>query len=256
MSHADRPKRTLWSDSLNGRIVKLQRRVSERFPDHNLATVCAEMVTIAEETRARMDEISKPNLALRFLTIIVLGVIVTIAIITFPFVRQLSFSANNAIELIQTVEAAINDILLLGAALYGFVTLEHRLKRRKILNALHELRVMAHVIDMYQLTKDPQRIIRRGPDTPSSPQEQMTAFELTRYLDYCSEMLSLLSKIAALYAQEYQDEVVSATVNEIESLTTGLSRKIWQKIMTIQPLLNDPVLNTYQAERSSVFLPE
>ena len=33
-----------------------------------------------------------------------------------------------------------------------------------------------------------------GPDTPSSPLRRMTPFELTRYLDYCSEMLAIISK--------------------------------------------------------------
>ena len=46
-------------------------------------------------------------------------------------------------------------------------------------------------------------------------------------------MLSLLGKTAALYLQDFDDSVAIAAVNEIESLTTGLSRKIWQKIMII-----------------------
>ena len=58
----------------------------------------------------------------------------------------------------------------------------------------------------------------------------MTPFELTRYLDYCSEMLSLTSKLAAVYAQNLPDPVVIDAVNEVESLTTNLSQKIWQKI--------------------------
>jgi hypothetical protein len=33
----------------------------------------------------------------------------------------------------------------------------------------------------------------------------MSPFELTRYLDYCSEMLSLTSKLAAVYAQNLPD---------------------------------------------------
>ena len=61
----------------------------------------------------------------------------------------------------------------------------------------------------------------------------MTRFELGRYLDYCSELLSLVSKIAALYVQRFDDEVVLGAVNEVETLTNGLSRKIWQKIMIL-----------------------
>jgi hypothetical protein len=95
---------------------------------------------------------------------------------------------------------------------------------------------------MHQLTKDPERMHVQGPDTRSSPKRTMTNFELNRYLDYCSEMLSLSGKIAALYVQDFPDAAVVAAVNDIEDLTSGLSRKIWQKIMILdeptEPKLN------------------
>jgi hypothetical protein len=58
----------------------------------------------------------------------------------------------------------------------------------------------------------------------------MTRFELSRYLDYCSEALSLAGKVAALYLKGFDDPVALQAVNEVEDLTTGLSRKIWQKL--------------------------
>ena len=70
-------------------------------------------------------------------------------------------------------------------------------------------------------------------ETPSSPKHNLGPAELGRYLDYCSEMLSLIGKLAALYVQKFDDPVALAAVNEVEDLTTGLSRKIWQKIMII-----------------------
>ena len=39
--------------------------------------------------------------------------------------------------------------------------------------------------------------------------------------------------MAALYIQDFDDEVALAAVNEVEDLTTGLSRKIWQKLMIL-----------------------
>ena len=83
---------------------------------------------------------------------------------------------------------------------------------------------------MHQLTKDPERLLSKEPSTPSSPERLMTSPELGRYLDYCSELLSVTSKLAALLVQYFNDEVVLSAVNEIETLTTGLSGKIWQKI--------------------------
>ena len=56
---------------------------------------------------------------------------------------------------------------------------------------------------------------------------------LGRYLDYCSEMLSLTGKVAALYVQDFEDDVAVQAVNEIEDLTTGLARKIWQKLTIV-----------------------
>ena len=147
------------------------------------------------------------------------------------------------LDLVQIGEAAINDVVLIGAAIFFLVRLETRMKRKTALRALHELRSAAHIIDMHQLTKDPERLLNRGPQMPNSPRSTMSAFELSRYLDYCSEMLSLTGKLAALYVQSFDDEVVLASVNELESLCTGLGRKIWQKIMILQTL--DPeVLGT------------
>jgi hypothetical protein len=61
----------------------------------------------------------------------------------------------------------------------------------------------------------------------------MTEFELSRYLDYCSEMLALVGKVAALYVQGFEDSVTVGAVNDIETLTTAMARKIWQKLMVL-----------------------
>ena len=132
----------------------------------------------------------------------------------------------------------MNEIILIGAAIYFLLGLETRRKRARALAAIHVLRAMAHIIDMHQLTKDPERLSGGGlPDTPSSPERKMTPFELTRYLDYCSEMLAIISKIAALYVQNAGDPVTLAAVNEVQDLTGNLSQKIWQKIMILDRMM-------------------
>jgi hypothetical protein len=89
---------------------------------------------------------------------------------------------------------------------------------------------------MHQLTKDPTTLLTPGAPTASSPQRAMNEFQLTRYLEYCAEMLALMGKIAALYAQRSGDGVVVDAVNDIENLCANLGRKIWQKIMIIGQL--------------------
>ena len=87
---------------------------------------------------------------------------------------------------------------------------------------------------MHQLTKDPVYVVREGKVTTSVDERPMTPFELSRYLDYCSEMLALCGKIAALYIQEFNDAGAIAAVNEIETLTTGLSRQISQTMSILE----------------------
>lgn len=57
------------------------------------------------------------------------------------------------VEFIQIMEAGINDLILIGASIFFLISLESRWKRIKTIQALNELRAVAHVIDMHQLTK-------------------------------------------------------------------------------------------------------
>ena len=145
-----------------------------------------------------------------------------------------SWSSITLNDMIQGLEAGFNIILLIGGAVLFLVSIENRTKRRKVIQAVNKLRCLAHVVDSHQLTKDPcyldQHVIR----TPHSPERNMNSFQLRRYLDYCSEMLALISKVGFLYVQDYHDPFATEAVNDLDDLTNGLSRKIWQKIMTIR----------------------
>jgi len=102
--------------------------------------------------------------------------------------------------------------------------------------ALNELRAFAHVVDMHQLTKDPTVVLGGAHPTAASPKRAMSEFQLARYLDYCAEMLALISKLAALYGLRSLDVEIDQAVREIEGLTSDLGRKIWQKITILSEL--------------------
>jgi hypothetical protein len=224
--------RTLDADAVAQTIERLCRRVEHRFPGSGLARVCRELDLVGEQTRQRADWIQKPILGLRIAVAAVILAIVGGLGMSAVAVRA-PREAPAAGEFIQVLESGINDVLLVGAAVFFLLRAETRVKRRRALEALHELRSLAHVIDMHQLTKDPEWLLGRGPESGLLPARTMTRFELTRYLDYCSEALSLTAKIAALYAQHFEDDVALQAVNEIEVLTTGFSRKVWQKLMIV-----------------------
>jgi hypothetical protein len=213
-------------------IEALQRRIVERFPQSGLGKVCGELLAVARVGAERAEQIARPIPWVRLVSALLIATIVVSAGWTarILLLNRTEEKVLHSAELIQVLEAAGNGLVLIGATVFFFVTLETRIKRRRALKALHELRVIAHIIDMHQLTKDPERVLHQGSDTRSSPHRTMTQFELGRYLDYCSEMLSLTGKLAALYVQNFEDDVAVSAVNDIETLTNGMARKIWQKL--------------------------
>lgn len=236
-------------------LAILVRRIEERFPTSSLASVARELHTIALETESKAQWISTPNYLLRG------GV--TALIVTILGILGLSFTSVDwtigtfpMAEFIQVMEAGFNDLLLIGAAIFFLTSIESRVKRARTLRSLNELRAIAHVIDMHQLTKDPTELRRTTLVTPSSPRRDMTDFELNRYLDYCSELLSLVSKLASIYAQHFPDGTVVSAINEIEALTTGLSRKVWQKIMILQSISPELAARSHSADAPAASRPK
>lgn len=230
----DNHRRALEPAKVIDTIAALHRRISERFPGAGLASVCSELHEIAKENSARARQITRRNLPLRLAIFALLAAgaagLAWIAQLIYLFPR----SADNVYSVLQGLEAAANLVVLLGAAIFFLFRIEESLKRRAALQALHELRSIVHVIDMHQLTKDPSLAVTVAGKTASSPQRVLSSFEVTRYLDYSSEMVSLTSKVAVLFAQGFPDPVVTEVVSDIERVAAGLSQKIWQKIMIVQ----------------------
>ncbi|MEO5595723.1 MAG: hypothetical protein ABIQ97_01040 [Lysobacteraceae bacterium] len=227
---------TLEPAPIRATIEQLARRVNERFPNSGLGNVASELVGLADRNEAAIKQLARPLWWVRALTGI--AIMLLLALVVWAVI-QLTGIGNGAsvgiAEFLQAIDAATNQLLFLGLSIIFLMSLEVRIKRRSALQILHQLRSIAHVVDMHQLTKDPESIVRAVNATASSPVRTLSRDQLARYLDYCSELLALTSKLAALHAQHLQDPVVLDAVNDIESLTTGLSRKIWQKITILEP---------------------
>ncbi len=225
--------RTLDTVKIVTTIEALEQRIGERFPSAGLRGVCAELAEIARENQSRLERIASPNRWLRLASAVVVSGGICLLLYVASIIK-LKANVDDLFGVLQGIEASVNLLIVVGAAVFSLVTLEARWKRHQALEDLHELRSIVHVIDMHQLTKDPSTNPSITPPTASSPPRILLAPELVRYLDYCSEMLSLTAKVAALYAQSSADPVVIEAVNDLERLTTNLSAKIWQKITIVQ----------------------
>ncbi len=227
--------RKLDPEKIVSTLALLSERIHERFPGSGLCKVCEELVHVAQETEAKVNETVKPNIPLR------LGIAALVAFGLFMLLKvgaiiELKRDSENLYGVLQGIDAAFNILLLTGGGMLFLSSLEARWKRHKVMEHLHELRSIVHVIDMHQLPKDPSsdRPATVAVSDDGAPQRVLSPFELTRYLDYCSEMLSLTGKVAAIYAQSTKDSIVIDAASDIGQITTNLSSKIWQKITLVQ----------------------
>lgn len=224
---------TLKLEEIQKTLNRLQLRIAARFPESGLSKVCGDLYELSKETDEIAAWIAKPILPLRIAVFAFLAMVLGLLVVSLQRLN-LQLGSLTFQDLVQVTESGLNEIILLGAGILFLVTIETRIKRSKVVKAINQLRAFAHIIDMHQLTKDPDIVSLANEPTPYSPRHNLNSYELGRYLDYCSEMLALVSKIGFIYVNNFDDPVANNAVKELEDLTNGLSRKIWQKIMIIR----------------------
>jgi len=213
-------------------VARLESRIRARFPDRGLLAVAGELrvltTDVAEGASAIRGRIRWVRLGSRAAAGLVL--LATVVVFVLAFRDAVRAGPDRSFEWVPLIESTINDLVFAGLALWFLYALPQRLERGHLLDLLHRLRSLAHIVDMHQLTKDPERLRPDFEETEASVALDLTRGEMEHYLDYCSELLSLIGKVAALCAEESRDSLVLTTVSDLETLTTGMSRKIWQKI--------------------------
>ena len=220
-------------------LTRLHARITATFPGRHLAEVAIEVRDVVDRIERQLTERAPWWRAVRILSrlaIVLLLVLIGVALVSAIRTGITQTGDVKALDWLQIVESGVNDVVFAGLAIYFLVSVPSRIRRNRTLEILHRLRSLAHIVDMHQMNKDPDELLppREGGRGGIGGADRMTRAELGRYYDFCSELLSLTSKAAALCAEESADAIVLDTVSEIENLTTGMSRKIWQKISLLR----------------------
>jgi hypothetical protein len=225
-------KEPLEAAAVRDTVVELEARIAARFPKRGLRKAAADLVVLIDEVSASASATQGRVRLLRVASrVVMLGILAaTVAAIVIATADAVQLDDLDSFKLLPLIETVINDVVFAGIAVFFLYSFPERLQRGRLLNLLHQLRSTAHIIDMHQLSKDPEQLRPSFVPTKVSKPLELTRDEMERYLDYCSELLSLVGKTAALCAEESRDSVVLETVSTVETLTVGISRKIWQKI--------------------------
>ena len=214
-------------------VRRLEARIRARFPERRLGDAAHSLMTAVPQIHQGFEASKSRRRHLRWATRAASAVVVLVALAALALALRdpvLHGTASSA-DWLPIIESTVNDLVFGSIAVFFLWALPERLERRTLLDLLHRLRSLAHVVDMHQLDKDPEQARPDYHPTSVSPTRRiMDAEELHHYLDYCSELVSLIAKTAALCAERTSDPVVLGTVSEIETVTAHMSSKIWQKI--------------------------
>jgi hypothetical protein len=215
-------------------VSKMADRVEEQFPASGLAAVANEVAAVAEGTVARVAEIKRPRIGLR-ITVGIMVLLVVSGPFLFSFLLSFSEEVTNLGDFLEATDAGLHMLLVLGGGIFFLVGMENQIHRNQALEALAEFRSLAHLVDLHQINKDP------GLDSVLAPHHDTRTVRsdeaLASYLDFSGDLLSIVGKLAAYYAQNLSDRVVLDAVNEIETLTSSLSNKLWLKILVLREMM-------------------
>ena len=218
-------------------LTALRGRIENQFPNSGLGRVADELIAVAGEVNECADYLSATNWPIRIFAGLLIAAMFLVLFLAGPRVELPA--GTHKFSDVQSIAAVCNIAAVVGVAVLFLLRLETNLKRRRAHATLHELRSLAHVIDMHQLAKDPAGRRMPEPEITESAKGAMNPQSLARYLDYCTDLLSLTGKLSALLVQRFKDEEVLAEVNEIEALANALSGRIWQKIQLLERALQE-----------------
>lgn len=210
---------------------KLSERMLERFPDRNLTTRSAELVSVIEDAPRRARQMARRPWFLTFVTAVLLCACVAGAV--FGLMQlHVAMNVSTLSELLQILDSGWQSLLIAFFFSLGLFYPVRRWRRSKFLKATNELQEFVQVINLHQLDKDPDQLTKDY--NPTAPQRAdnrpLNAFEMGRYLDYCIELIELTGMLAAYYSSFTSDSDVRKEIAEhqgvIQRMVTNLQLKI------------------------------
>ena len=205
----------------------LARGVGERLPGSTLAGLAIELAGIARKTDERARQARRPIYAIRVASLLAISA----SILGLWYLAghiHTRWEFGTITELFEATDAGFNLMVLLAGALWFLITIEARLKRKKALDFLEELREFIHVIDVTQLYYTPD-LYKTDPASSRSS----LSLDYT-YLLFCTQMLAVISNLAPLYTRGAAGDSILRAVSEVEMLANDISTKLLSKVATVR----------------------
>jgi hypothetical protein len=216
-------------------------RASERFKENKIAprlqSTLTELVKLAEHCELDAEIAARTPI---LTTILKLMFLIAGSIFFLNYRSQIwsVFDTQNKGLLIQIIESASNLVLVTGAAILSLLSLDKKLRRRKLRSRTALIRSIINTIALLQLEKDPSRLSRdKSQNTAHSPQLNFTALELDCYFEYSIEALEICSAILSTYAKVLDDAVLLEEISDLQELASAKQDMISRRRERLQNIV-------------------
>lgn len=203
----------------------LSQRIAKKWPESQLAALAAGLAQLARDTEQRVLQARRPILAIRIASFVTAGLILLgLGNVLWYLLRRVHLTlVVGSGELLEAADSGINVVALLAAGMWLLITLEARIRSKKVLESIQELREFIHVIDVTQLYHTPKMYHENGasPDIPQSFDHN--------YLIFCGQMLAVISNLAALYTRGEGNESVLRAASDVQMLAIAKTEKLYSK---------------------------
>ena len=196
--------------------------IGRSFPQSALAGLAVELAGLARDTDQRVHHARRPILAIRFASVMAIG---TSLVGLWYLLRHVHtrWEFGTVTELFEAADAGFNLLVIVAGALWFFVTLEARLKRKKALESMQELREFIHVIDMTQLYHTPELYNLESSNVAAPGKLDRT------YLLFCAQMLAVISNLTALYTRGAAGDSIMRAAFDVEMIASAATNKLLSK---------------------------
>lgn len=223
------PRHRLEPDRLIETARQLSADINDRLPGSSLADLARDLATLAAATVNRARSAREPILAARVISALATGAgLLAIGLLASHYRARWSIGTIN--ELVVTIGAGTNLLILSAGAVWTCLTLEVRLKRRVTLGFIEELREFVHVIDLAQLYYTPDLYRSRQGAGPLRP-----AIDETYLLD-CTRMLAVIGNLTPLYTRGAAGDSIMRAAAEVEMLAVAITTKHLAKAEAVRQM--------------------
>ena len=205
----------------------LARDIGEKLPVSSLAGLAVELAHIAHATVERTQQARRPIYAIRVLSFLAISTSLLGLCYLLDHIHA-RWEFGTIAEVFDATDAGFNLLVLLAGALWFLITIENRIKRKKALEFIEELREFIHVIDVTQLFYTP--LVYNS--DPAAARTSVT-FDYTYFL-FCTQMLAVISNLAPLYTRGAAGDSILRAASDVEMLANAITTKLLSKAESIR----------------------